>query len=216
MRSEWSACGWYECFNNICGLRECIQKFPDWPPGARTASGTPLCHYMQLYGYFVNKSSEFCRHNPLHCFSTNNTKCKRTFRYQLSRETSGYTLVHAKGQKAELGYVTEIANIRADIALGYGPDDRNFESRQVLGIFLFTTASITALGFVQSPMQWVSVALSLGVRRQEREADHWRPPSAEVKNAWIYTSNPQYACMAECSVKVQWQIYLYIYIRINK
>jgi hypothetical protein len=21
-----------------------IQKFPDWPPGARTANGTPLCH----------------------------------------------------------------------------------------------------------------------------------------------------------------------------
>jgi hypothetical protein len=25
-------------------LRECIQKFPDWPPGARTANGTTLCH----------------------------------------------------------------------------------------------------------------------------------------------------------------------------
>jgi hypothetical protein len=25
-------------------VRECMQKFPDWPPGARTASGTALCH----------------------------------------------------------------------------------------------------------------------------------------------------------------------------
>jgi hypothetical protein len=25
-------------------LRKCIQKFPDWPPGARTANGTVLCH----------------------------------------------------------------------------------------------------------------------------------------------------------------------------
>jgi hypothetical protein len=24
--------------------RGCIQKFPDWPPGARTANGTVLCH----------------------------------------------------------------------------------------------------------------------------------------------------------------------------
>jgi hypothetical protein len=24
--------------------RGCIQKFPDWPPGARTAHGTALCH----------------------------------------------------------------------------------------------------------------------------------------------------------------------------
>jgi hypothetical protein len=25
-------------------IYECIQKFPDWPPGARTANGTALCH----------------------------------------------------------------------------------------------------------------------------------------------------------------------------
>jgi hypothetical protein len=25
-------------------LRGCFQKFPDWPPGARTANGTALCH----------------------------------------------------------------------------------------------------------------------------------------------------------------------------
>jgi hypothetical protein len=23
-----------------------IQKFPDWPPGARTANGTALCHIL--------------------------------------------------------------------------------------------------------------------------------------------------------------------------
>jgi len=25
-------------------VRRCIQKFPDWPPGARTANGKALCH----------------------------------------------------------------------------------------------------------------------------------------------------------------------------
>jgi hypothetical protein len=50
-------------------VRVCIQNFPDWPPGARTANGTALCHYVQLYGYFVSQSSEFFRHNPLCCFS---------------------------------------------------------------------------------------------------------------------------------------------------
>jgi hypothetical protein len=25
-------------------IRGCIQKFPAWPPGARTANGTALCH----------------------------------------------------------------------------------------------------------------------------------------------------------------------------
>jgi hypothetical protein len=51
-------------------LRGYIQKFPDWPPGTRTANGTALCDYVQLYRYFVSQSSEFYRHNPLCCFST--------------------------------------------------------------------------------------------------------------------------------------------------
>jgi hypothetical protein len=38
------------------------------------------------------------------------------------------------------------------------------------------------------------------VKRQGREADHSPPSSAEVKNAWSYTST-QYAFMALCSVK---------------
>jgi hypothetical protein len=49
-----------------------IQKFRDWPPGARTSDGTALCHYVQLYSYFVSQSSEFCSHAPLCCVSTNN------------------------------------------------------------------------------------------------------------------------------------------------
>jgi hypothetical protein len=39
------------------------------------------------------KSSEFCRHNPLCCFSTSVYCCKRIFLYRLSPETFGYTLV---------------------------------------------------------------------------------------------------------------------------
>jgi len=56
-----------------------------------------------------------------------------------------------------------------------------FDSRRGLGIFLFTTASRTALGLTQPPIQWVTGALSLGVKRPEREADHSPPSSAEVK-----------------------------------
>jgi hypothetical protein len=65
-----------------------------------------------------------------------------------------------------------------------------FDSRLGLGIFLFTTASRTALEPTQRPIQWVPGALSLGVKRPGREADHSPPSSAEVKNAWIYTSTP--------------------------
>jgi hypothetical protein len=42
----------------------------------------------------------------------------------------------------------------------------------------------------QSPIQWVSAALSLWVKRPGREADHSPPSSAEVKNEWSYASTP--------------------------
>jgi len=50
-----------------------------------------------------------------------------------------------------------------------------------LGIFLYTTASKMALGPTQPLVQWVPGALSLGVKRPGREADHLPPSSAEVK-----------------------------------
>jgi hypothetical protein len=68
-------------------------------------------------------------------------------------------------------------------------------------VFLLTTASRTVLGPTQPSIQRLSGALSLGVKRPEREVDHSPPSSAEVKNTWSYTSTPQYAFMAWCSVK---------------
>jgi len=56
-----------------------------------------------------------------------------------------------------------------------------FDSRQGLGIFLFTTASRTVLEPIQSPIQWLVEALSLGLKRPEREADHPPPSTADVK-----------------------------------
>jgi hypothetical protein len=66
-------------------------------------------------------------------------------------------------------------------ALGYGLDDRGFEYRQGLGIFLFTTVSRPALGPTQPPIQRVPGALSIGVKRPGHEGDHSPPFSAEVK-----------------------------------
>jgi hypothetical protein len=84
------------------------------------------------------------------------------------------------------------------IALGYGLNDRRFESREGLGIFLFTTASRPALSPTQPPIQWVAGALSLGVKRPVGEADH--PPKL-MRGA--IPPLPQYAFMAWCSVKAQ-------------
>jgi hypothetical protein len=52
-----------------------------------------------------------------------------------------------------------------------------------LGIFLFTTASKTALGPTQPPILWVRGALSLRVKRPGRKADRSPPSSAEVKES---------------------------------
>jgi hypothetical protein len=54
-----------------------------------------------------------------------------------------------------------------------------------------------ALGPTQPPIQWVPRPLSLGVKRPGREADRSLPSTVEVKNAWRYTSSPQYAFMAQ-------------------
>jgi hypothetical protein len=59
-----------------------------------------------------------------------------------------------------------------------------------LGIFLFTVASRPTLRPIQPPIQWVPGAISPGVKRQGREADHSPPSSAEVKNVWSYTFTP--------------------------
>jgi hypothetical protein len=59
-------------------------------------------------------------------------------------------------------------------------------------------------------MQWVPGALSLGLKRPGRKADHSPPSSAEIKKAGGYTSTAQYAFMAWWSVKAQGQLYLYL------
>jgi hypothetical protein len=61
--------------------------------------------------------------------------------------------------------------------------------------FLFSTSSRPVLGSTQSPIQGVPGALSSGVKRSGREADHSPPNSAEVKKMWLYTYNPPYAFM---------------------
>jgi hypothetical protein len=77
---------------------------------------------------------------------------------------------------------------RAGIATGYGAGrprggisspggDKNFH-------FFMSSRPAQA---TQPPIQWVPGALSQGVKRPRREADHSHPASAEVKKTWIYT-----------------------------
>jgi hypothetical protein len=76
--------------------------------------------------------------------------------------------------------------------IGYGLDDRGSRVRFPAGARnFFTTASRTALGTTQPPIQWVPGALSLGVKRPGREADHSPPSNAEVKECVeLYLHSP--------------------------
>jgi hypothetical protein len=62
------------------------------------------------------------------------------------------------------------------ITTGYGLDDRGVRVRDLIGLRLLSTLSRPALGLTQPPIEWVPGALSPGVKRQGREADH-SPPS---------------------------------------
>jgi hypothetical protein len=68
---------------------------------------------------------------------------------------------------------------------------REFDSRGGLGIIFISTESRSALGPIQPPIQWVSGALSLGVKRPGLEADHSSPSSAEIKEyVALYLHSP--------------------------
>jgi hypothetical protein len=62
--------------------------------------------------------------------------------------------------------------------------------------FLFSTSSGPALVSTKPAIQWVPGALSLGVKRPGREADHSPSSSAEVSKMWLCTSTSPHAFMA--------------------
>jgi hypothetical protein len=57
-------------------------------------------------------------------------------------------------------------------------------------------------------IQWVPGAVSLGVKRLRREADHLPPASAKVKKMWTYTFTPPYVFMAYLSTRTTLLFYL--------
>jgi hypothetical protein len=86
-----------------------------------------------------------------------------------------------------------------------------FDSRRGPGIFLFSTASRPALGPTQPPIKWVPGALSSGIKRPGREADHLPPllmPRSRMRGA---IPPPQYVFMAWCLVKHKNTFTLYMH-----
>jgi hypothetical protein len=67
---------------------------------------------------------------------------------------------------------------------------------------------VHALGPTQPSIQWVPGALSLGVKRPGREADHSPNIIPRSRMCGVILSLPHYVLMAWCSVKAQVQLYL--------
>jgi len=83
----------------------------------------------------------------------------------------------------------------------WGLDDRSSIPRKDRNFFIFTTASKPALVPTQPPIQWIPAALSLGLRLPGLETDNSSPSSAEVTNAWNYTSTSPYVFMVWYLIK---------------
>jgi hypothetical protein len=88
-------------------------------------------------------------------------------------------------------------------ALSYGLDDRSSRVRFPSGAGIFSLHHSVQNGSGAHPASYLigTTGSFLGSKELEREADHSPPSNAEVKNAWSYTSTPQYAFMAWCLVK---------------
>jgi hypothetical protein len=85
--------------NTLCPLPHTrvypkVSGLASWSENCKWYSPLPL---RAAYRYLVSQSSEFCCHYPLCCFSTSVYYWKRIFRYWLSPETFGYTLVQNLG-----------------------------------------------------------------------------------------------------------------------
>jgi hypothetical protein len=84
------------------------------------------------------------------------------------------------------------------VATGYRPDDEGAGVRVPVGgkNFHFSMSSRAAVVPTQPPIHCVPGALSPGIKRPGREADHSPPTTAEVKKTWVCTSTPLYVFMA--------------------
>jgi hypothetical protein len=118
-----------------------------------------------------------------------------TWKLQISRDVLS-TTVAKQNRDSSVG-----------IALGYGLDGRVSRVRFPVGAGNFSLHHRVQNGSGAHPASYPMGTRGsfLGVKRPRREADHSPPSSAEVKNAWSYTSTPQYAFMAWCSVKKRYR-----------
>jgi hypothetical protein len=100
-------------------------------------------------------------------------------------------------------------NRYSDWATGWTIGYLGFDSRQRLGIFLFTRVQ-NGSGAHPASYPIRTGSSSLGVKRPEREANHSSPSSAEVKYAWSYTSTPPVCLHGVVISQAEGKLYLYV------
>jgi len=86
------------------------------------------------------------------------------------------------------------------LTVGFLTFNPSHYSTSLIILWSSSTASRTAVGTTQYPLQWILGSLFVEVKRPGREADHSSPSSVEV-NAWRYTSAPPIRFMEWCLVK---------------
>jgi hypothetical protein len=91
-------------------------------------------------------------------------------------------LCHVMSRNSSVSIVTRLRAGRPGFGFRRGRD-----------VVLFATAFRPTLGPIQPLVQCVTGALSSGVKRPRREADHSHPSK---KNAWSHNSAPPYVFMA--------------------
>jgi len=84
----------------------------------------------------------------------------------------------------------EFYKLKQELSTGWAIGVLGFDSLRELGIFLFTTASRTALWSTRPPIQWVPGALSLGAKRPDVKLTTRLHVVLRSKNAWSYISTP--------------------------
>jgi hypothetical protein len=99
------------------------------------------------------------------------------------------------------------------IALGYGLDDRGSRVRFPTRAGNFSLHHCVQNGSGAHPVSYPmgTGGSFLGVKRPGREADHSPSSSAEVKNAWSYTSTPLGCLRGVVLSEAQGQLYLLPY-----
>jgi hypothetical protein len=114
------------------------------------------------------------------------------FRYRLSPETFGYTLVSSRLVGIQTKWERPLMMLRL---LQYQTDTSHLiHSEKAISTqridFFFVTTSRRTLGFTQAPIQWVPDVL---VYQPVHQADHSAPPSAEANNMDVFIA----CCLVE-------------------